>query len=211
MSIKVDASALKNVIRTVAGVSREQSRALISAGNTLRLEIKTGMMAESPGGDVWPPTSRWTGLAALRTRYYWRTLAGSKHFKYQERARKKSKRQLLTLPDRGKPALRKLANAVRYIKQTRTGTDGGIEFTAVRIGFLTPSAAKRAEYHAGAHVQTVTPKMRRFLFAVGLFIRSARIRIPPRRHVEPVYQKAKDRIAEGIRQRVASALSKKGM
>lgn len=210
-SVKIDASGLRNVIRTAVSASKEQSRAMLSAANTLRQQIKTGMQQGQPGGEAWPAPSRWTGLAALRSRYSMRTLKWGRT-SYGERVRKKSRRNFLSLPPKGKPALRRLSGAVRYAKQVRPGAAGGVEETAVRIGFLNQSAARRAEYHATAgHTQTVTPKMRRFLFAVGLFIRARKIKIPQRRHVEPVYEREKNQIAAGIQARVNAALAKQGL
>jgi hypothetical protein len=205
-SVKVDARDLKNVAGTAIRASKEQSRALASAGFMLQKAIKTGMKAQAPAGEVWPQAHPWTALGKLRGRLVQRRAKwGRTEMRWTER-RRGGVRDLKT----GKRPLAKLVGAVRYRKYVDQGMTGGwISNTKVRVGFLTPRAGKLAEYHAsGPHTQTVTNKMRRFLFAAGLGISKSQIKIPRRRHVEPVYERNRRMIENYISQRVGKVLTR---
>lgn len=205
-TVKINYKDLKKVSQTSIKASREQSRAIASAGFMLQKAIKLGIKAQAPAGEAWPQAHPWTALGKLRGRLVQRRAKwGRTSMTWTER-RRGGARDLKS----GKKPLAKLAGAVRYRKYVDQGMTGGwINNTKVRVGFLTPKAGKLAEYHAsGPHTQTVTDKMRRLLFAAGLGISKSQIKIPRRRHVEPVYERNRRMIENYISQRVGKVLTR---
>jgi hypothetical protein len=202
-TVKIDYRDLKKVTATAIRASKAQSSAMKSEGYRLKKEITTGMKAQHPGGETWPKAHPWTAMGLLRGRYVKRTRKwGRTSMTWTER-RKGGAKALKT----DKTPLAKLANAVRYKAQEAGGAGGGVAVN-VRIGFLTSRAAKLAEYHATGGTMPVTSKMRRLIYAAGLSIHASSIKVPKRRHVEPVYEQNKELIAANVSKRVADALNK---
>ncbi len=199
--VRIKEQLQKDMLRESQQASRAQSSALTSAAYNLRQIIKQGMLAESPGGESWPPLHPWTKYSLITK--------GSRSYRKRKEAGKKVNRiKKLAISGKAKTALRRLAGATRYKKQINRSASGGVDQTAVLVGFITPSAAKWGEYHAsGPHTVPVTPKMRRMLFALGLVVAGPQIRIPRRRHVEPVYAKNERAVVEFIRSRVEAQVS----
>jgi hypothetical protein len=185
--------ASKNIEKKAKDASQELSRATIAAGYQLRQAIKTGMQQQAPGGEAWPQAHPWTiyGFIPMAKRAF---------------ARRKSNRKRvikkISISKKGKIPLSRLAAAARYVTQTNGDT------TAVRVGFITPSAQKIAAWHAeGPHTVPVTPKMRRFIFAMGLSLSAQSLQIPRRPHVESVYRRSEKVIPDFIDRRVKAALA----
>jgi len=205
LQLKIDNSqGTPQVRRHLLATSKATSRALISAGYYLRQSLKTGIKAEAPGGEAWPRTHPWTRYGILRTQWRTRTYKFGKT-SMSEKSRV-SGRSRVAITGK-KTALARLAGAACYVKQVFPSPGGGVGETAVRIGFLTPSAARRARYHAESdHVIQVTPRMRRYLFAMGV-LPPRKIVIPKRRHAEPVEKANRQRVINYVRSRVITALS----
>jgi len=194
--VKIYDDALKEVEAKEKRAAQELGRATSSAGYKLQQLIKSGMQAEAPEGEKWPPASPWTRLKVMAKAQ--RSFARAKA---KGKAAKKVRR--IGIGGKGKKALSRLAGAVRFVKE------GSGEQTTVRVGFVSPSAAKLAAYHAEPHTVAVTPKMRRLIFAAGLIITKPTLNIPARPHVEVIWKKRKDTIAPFVDRRVRAALEGK--
>ena len=195
--IRVKENIRQDLKRESRQISKAQSDAIISAGYNLRQSIKRGMLKEAPGGEKWPPLHPWSRYRLIAK--------GKRTFSRRKQAGKRTTRKIRRINIGGKPqtALKRLAAAVRYRKFVDRGSEGNIENTRVKVGFLSRRAAELAEYHAsGPHLVPVSPKMRRMMFAMGLVLTRSQISIPRRRHVEVVYERNKGKIADFIRRRV---------
>lgn len=170
--------------------SQAHAGALASAGFRLRALIKGGMRQQAPGDVFWPRASSWIQYGSS-------LLSRARLVQRRAERRKRGSgvaEQALT-GIKGRTPLSRLAAGVRYQK-----TQGSAE-TRVKIGFLNPSLAKLAAYHSADHTVSVTRRMRRLIFAVGLGISKSSIHIPARPAVGPVYRKNQARIAGFCQQR----------
>ena len=91
----------------------------------------------------------------------------------------------------------KFAGAVRYFFDTQT--------TTIHIGFLqnpglSPSFIKLAQKHAKGFKIPVTPKTRKFLFALGFPIKkdTTELESPARPIIEPVFEKEEKNVFANI-------------
>lgn len=195
MALRIQDWATKHVKDRTSLASKAHSDALAASGFRLRQLTQTGMRQQAPGDVTWPAVHPWGqrhGLAKAKRAY----------------ARRQAKSGAWGKSGRisvNKTPLSRLVGAVRYEKQVQSGPDGSIAQTTVRMGFLNPAVARLAAYHADAHTVTVTPKMRRLIFAAGFGISKSTITIPARPHVGPVYRRNQARIAGFVQQRINTA------
>jgi len=200
MALRIHNWATKHVEERTRLASKAHSDALASTGFRLRQLTQTGMRQQAPGDVSWPPASPWVQFGS--------SLLGRARQAQRRAERRKRGPRVPARPiygAKGRTPLKKLAGAVRYTKEIQAGPSGSIAQTTVRMGFLNPTVARLAAYHADAHTITVTPKMRRLIFAVGLGIGKSTITIPARPHVGPVYRRNHARIAGFVQQRINAA------
>lgn len=191
-ALRIQNWATKYVQDRTRSASKAHSDALAASGFRLRQLTQTGMRQQAPGDVFWPVVHPWSQRGGL-------VKAKRAFARRQVKAGVWGKAGKLSV---NKTPLSRLTGAVRYEKQIQAGPDGSIAQTTVRMGFLNPTAARLAAYHADAHTVTVTPKMRRLIFAAGYGIGKSTITIPARPHVGPVYRKNHARIAGFVQQRI---------
>ena len=200
MKIELDDRATPFLIKTGKLVPKATAGGIKAAAFQLRQRIKEGMLAEAPGGQRWPSLHPWTKYKVFQK-------AAKKRFAALAKGRTVKPMTKFSIIGGKESALRRLAYAARYKFYQDTFESGAAQSKA-RIGFLTPSARRLAEYHAaGPHQVAVTAKMRRKIFAVGLGIRAAAIRIPQRAHVELVYRANEWRVVKFLRSRIYAAIA----
>lgn len=203
MQIKVDKRGLERAEKTMHQGAKVFAKATVSAGFELRGRIKEGMKAQAPAGEAWPAAHPWTRHGSLRNIWGWRRRGSKTTWSATRYMRKRTRMSL----GGDKRPLARLVNAVRLRQEWASSLGSQSTSARVRIGFLGRRSGFLAGYHAEAHAQRVTPRMRRFLFAAGLGIRAGSLKIPARPAVEPVYRRYGGRVPAFVRSRVAAALA----
>jgi hypothetical protein len=183
--MKISVELDRKIIQLPERVRGAYLKAMRGAAFELRQKMKEGMAAEAPGGETWPPLASWS------RRTTWNRLGQLRRRRSRRGATPTSSRFLTK-----KRGLSRLARALEVRQQ------GG----AYAVGFLKPRAAYLAGYHAEPHTQAVTPRMRRFIFAMGLALGKSQLKIPARPVVPPVYRAYGHRIPEFVRLRLAAIL-----
>ncbi|OGP69685.1 MAG: hypothetical protein A2Y80_02155 [Deltaproteobacteria bacterium RBG_13_58_19] len=199
MLLKIIDQATELAKKRLEAANKAYAGGIVAAGYELRAAVKRGIQQQAPGGESWPEPSPWIQFGpSLLAR------ARQQQHRLEKRKRATRKPPPPLFGSKGRTALKKLAGAVRLEKS------GDIQEIRVKTGFLNPRVAKLAAYHAsGPHQLTVTEKMRRLIFGVGLGISKKTIIIPKREHVAPVYRRNEKIIAPFVRARVNAALAGK--
>lgn len=203
MQIRVDKRGLKTAEAVVKRGGDAFAKATRAAGFELRGKMKEGIQAQAPGGEAWPPPHPWTKYGSLRNVFAWRRSGGKRTWSATRYIRQ---RRRMSITGDKKP-LARLAGAVRVRQDASGGLGSQGGQVKVRIGFLGRRGGYLAGYHAEAHRQPVTARMRRFLFAAGLGVRAMPLQIPARPIVPPVHRRYGPLVPGFIRSRVAAAIA----
>jgi hypothetical protein len=169
---------------------RAVSSALKSEGWRLQRIIKLAIQMGAPPGERWPKLNPHTGVLNRAKKQWVRNYKLSrKGRKKGEEARRIYREQMLST--RLNP-LSKLAGATRYVY------DGMIK--TVTIGFLAQRMRGLAKMHARGFETAVTPRMRKWAFALGFPLKrdTAKLTTPPRPVIGPVFDAEKVNIRRNV-------------
>lgn len=134
-----------------------------------------------------------------------------KNYKMVWRGKKGSKRRVrqykeVILSTRRNP-LTKLAGAVRYHYDE--------DMQLVDIGFIqsegvSPGMLKLARKHAQGETTQITPKMRKFLFAIGFPVKgtTTQLKTPARPVIDPIFEQERDNISRNLELKFFKALDR---
>lgn len=177
---------------------RALQSAIKSEGYRLKKEIQN--FIRTKGGGTWPDLNPHTGIlkkagtkggrqkSVKNWRSVWRGKKGKKRRGREYWSEKGGKRSTATSP------LLKLVGGIRYEYDKET--------SAVSIGFVNPNMklSRLAAAHADGFTTPVTPRFRRFLFALGFPVKKSttELKTPKREIIGPVFEREKASIAKNI-------------
>jgi hypothetical protein len=180
--------------------TRAVSSAFKSEGNRMREMIKLTMQRGGPNGE-WEKQNPHTSF--MRKRHGQRRIQSVKNFRMVwkgERGKKTRERQYRQawVGTPMKDALQRMAGAVRYKYDPSD--------MLMSIGFLNNNRKMQewAKHHAGGMRISITPRMRRLAFAMGMPLAkdTSEIKVPARPLVNPIFKKEETNIRKNLQNKI---------
>lgn len=183
---------------------RAVASGLKSEGYRLKGLIQSAIKSGGPQSS-WDSLNPHTGVMSRAKKGY------IKNFKMVWRGKKGNKKRIrqykdIILSTRKNP-LTKLAGAVRYQYDD--------ELKTVDIGFIqsegvSPGMLKLARKHAQGETTRITPKMRKFLFAIGFPVKGSttQLKTPARPVIDPIFEQEQNNITANLEIKFLKALDR---